>query len=51
MIHDFWAVPDERQEEELTNFLKNAELLGAALVFVALSDQVRGFALNIGLWL
>jgi len=51
MMHDFWAVPDEQQEEELTNFLKNIELLGAALVFLALGDQVWGFALNIGLWL
>ena len=51
MMHDFWAVPDEQQEEELTNFLKNVELLGAALVFLALGDQVWGFALNIGLWL
>jgi uncharacterized membrane protein YphA (DoxX/SURF4 family) len=49
-MHDFWAVPDDQQEEELTNFLKNAELLGAALVFLALGDQVWGFALNVGLF-
>jgi len=51
MMHDFWAVPEDQQEEELTNFLKNAELLGAALVFLALGDQPWGFALNLGLWL
>jgi uncharacterized membrane protein YphA (DoxX/SURF4 family) len=50
-MHDFWAVPEDRREEELTNFLKNAELLGAALVFLALGDQVWGFALDVGLWL
>jgi uncharacterized membrane protein YphA (DoxX/SURF4 family) len=51
IMHDFWAVPEEQHEDELTNFLKNIELLGAALVFLALGDQVWGFALNIGVWL
>jgi uncharacterized membrane protein YphA (DoxX/SURF4 family) len=51
VMHDFWSVPDDQQEEEMTNFLKNTELLGAALVFLALGDQVWGFALNVGLWL
>jgi uncharacterized membrane protein YphA (DoxX/SURF4 family) len=51
MMHNFWAVDESEQEEELTNFLKNAELFGAALVFLALGDQVWGFALNIGVWL
>jgi uncharacterized membrane protein YphA (DoxX/SURF4 family) len=50
-MHDFWAAEGDQQEEELTNFLKNAELFGAALVFLALGDQVWGFALNVGLWL
>jgi uncharacterized membrane protein YphA (DoxX/SURF4 family) len=50
-MHDFWAVDGDEQEEELTNFLKNVELLGAALVFLALGGQVWGFALNVGLWL
>lgn len=51
MMHDFWAVPEDQQEEEMTNFLKNVELLGAALVFLALGDQAWGYALNLGLWL
>jgi uncharacterized membrane protein YphA (DoxX/SURF4 family) len=50
LMHDFWAVPDDQQEEELTNFLKNAELFGAALVFLAIGDQAWGFALNVGLF-
>lgn len=49
-MHDFWAVDEAQREEELTNFLKNAELLGAALVFLALGDQAWGFALNLSLW-
>jgi uncharacterized membrane protein YphA (DoxX/SURF4 family) len=49
-MHDFWAVPEAETEEELTNFLKNAELLGAALVFLALGDLSWGFALGTGLF-
>jgi uncharacterized membrane protein YphA (DoxX/SURF4 family) len=51
IMHDFWAVPEEQQQDEMTNFIKNTELLGAALVFMALGDQVWGFSLNVGLWL
>jgi uncharacterized membrane protein YphA (DoxX/SURF4 family) len=50
MMHDFWAAPEAEVEDELTNFLKNAELLGAALVFLALGDLSWGFALGIGLF-
>jgi uncharacterized membrane protein YphA (DoxX/SURF4 family) len=50
VMHDFWAVPEDQTEEELTNFLKNAELLGAALVFLALGDLRWGFALGTGLF-
>jgi uncharacterized membrane protein YphA (DoxX/SURF4 family) len=49
-MHDFWAVPEDEQEEQLTNFLKNTELLGAALVFLALGDLTWGFALGMGLF-
>jgi hypothetical protein len=49
-MHDFWAVPEDEQEEQLTNFLKNTELLGAALVFLALGDLAWGFALGMGLF-
>jgi uncharacterized membrane protein YphA (DoxX/SURF4 family) len=49
-MHDFWAAPDEEVEDELTDFLKNAELLGAALVFLALGDLTWGFALGVGLF-
>jgi uncharacterized membrane protein YphA (DoxX/SURF4 family) len=50
-MHDFWAVDEDQREAELTNFLKNTELFGASLVFLALGDQVWGFAVNVGLWL
>ena len=51
LMHDFWAVPDEQQQDEMTQFTKNAELLGASLVFLALGGQTWAFAVNVGLWL
>jgi uncharacterized membrane protein YphA (DoxX/SURF4 family) len=50
-MHDFWAVPEEEMQDEITNFLKNSALIGGSLVFLALGDQAWGFALNVGLWL
>lgn len=50
MIHDFWAFDDpEQQQAEMTNFLKNAALLGAALLIVAVGGTAWPYALNIGL--
>ena len=34
VMHDFWAVDDEQSGEELTSFLQNTALLGAALAFL-----------------
>ncbi|MEF8825661.1 MAG: APC family permease, partial [Halapricum sp.] len=34
-MHDFWRAEGEEHQQELTHFLKNVVLLGAALVFVA----------------
>jgi len=50
VMHDFWTVDDpEQRQAEMTNFLKNATLFGAALVLVALSGTPWPYALNIGL--
>ncbi|SEH42157.1 Uncharacterized membrane protein YphA, DoxX/SURF4 family [Halopenitus malekzadehii] len=32
-IHDFWAVDEDARGEELTSFLQNLALLGAAIAF------------------
>jgi putative oxidoreductase len=49
VMHDFWTVDDpEQRQSEMTDFLKNATLFGAALVFAALSDTAWPYALNIG---
>ncbi|MFP8954783.1 DoxX family protein [Natrialbaceae archaeon A-arb3/5] len=33
LMHDFWAVDDDARDEELTSFLQNVTLLGAAIAF------------------
>ncbi|MFB6111418.1 MAG: DoxX family protein [Halobacteriaceae archaeon] len=45
-MHDFWAVPEEQQQDEMTQFLKNAALLGGALVFFGLSGATWPYALG-----
>ena len=48
VMHDFWAAPEEEQQNEMVNFIKNVELLGASLVFLVLGGETWGYALNIG---
>lgn len=48
-IHDFWAAADpETQQSEMTAFLKNAGLTGAALVVLAVGGAAWPYALNVG---
>ena len=49
-MHDFWAVPEDQQQTEMTNFLKNLALLGAALVLFALSPVAWPYAVNVTLF-
>jgi uncharacterized membrane protein YphA (DoxX/SURF4 family) len=50
VMHDFWTVDDpEQRQAEMTNFLKNATLFGAALVLAAFSSTAWPYAFNIGL--
>jgi uncharacterized membrane protein YphA (DoxX/SURF4 family) len=48
-MHDFWAAPEDQQQNEMTHFLKNVELLGASLLVLVLAGETWGYALNIGL--
>jgi uncharacterized membrane protein YphA (DoxX/SURF4 family) len=48
-MHDFWAVPDDQKQTEMTQFLKNVGLFAGAVAFLALSGQSWAFALNVGL--
>lgn len=39
LMHDFWAVDEESRGEELTSFLQNLTLLGAAIAFFARANR------------
>ncbi|WP_372911046.1 DoxX family protein [Salinigranum sp.] len=49
LMHDFWAVPEEQQMTETTQFLKNVALLGTALGFLVVSQTPWPLAVGVGL--
>ncbi|SFG13932.1 Uncharacterized membrane protein YphA, DoxX/SURF4 family [Halopelagius inordinatus] len=49
LFHDFWAVPEDQQQSEMTGFLKNTVMLGGALAFLALAETAWPYALGGGL--
>lgn len=49
-MHDFWAVPDDQQQDEMTQFLKNVSLAGGALAFLVLANETWPYAVNVGLF-
>lgn len=51
LMHDFWAVPEDQQQSEMTNFIKNVELFAASLVFLVLGGESWAYAVGIGLGL
>ncbi|ELY46338.1 DoxX family protein [Natronorubrum sulfidifaciens] len=50
LMHDFWAVPDDQQQSELTAFMKNVGLFAGTLVVLAVSALEWPYALGIGLF-
>lgn len=50
LMHDFWAAAEADRQSELTAFLKNVAMLGAALGLLALSTQAWPYAVNVGLF-
>lgn len=46
-MHDFWAVPDEQQQDEMVQFLKNVALAGGALAFAALGALSWEYSLGV----
>ncbi len=48
-IHDFWAVPDDQAQEQLTHFLKNVALAAGALGFAAIGFQDWPYSIGLGL--
>ncbi|WP_254822135.1 DoxX family protein [Haloglomus halophilum] len=50
VMHDFWTVEDEQQQQtEMTQFLKNVSLAGAALAFLGLASLPWPYAVDMGL--
>ena len=49
LMHDFWAVEEDQQQDEMTAFLKNVVMAGGALAIAALSAHHWAFSLGIGL--
>jgi uncharacterized membrane protein YphA (DoxX/SURF4 family) len=50
-MHDFWTVEDPQQQQtEMTQFLKNVTLAGAAVGLVALGGVTWPYAVGIGLF-
>jgi hypothetical protein len=45
----FWTVPEDQQQDEMVQFLKNAELLGASLLFLAVGTEPWAYAVGLGL--
>lgn len=50
MMHDFWAVPEDQQQAEMTSFLKNVGLFAATLALLAVSTLEWPYALGVGLF-
>ncbi|WP_277555391.1 DoxX family protein [Halobaculum limi] len=48
-IHNFWAVPEEQQQDEMTQFLKNVVMAGAALAFLSFASAPWPYAVGAGL--
>lgn len=49
LMHDFWAVPEDQQQDELTQFLKNAVMAGGALVVAVVAAEPWAYSLGLGL--
>jgi len=49
-MHDFWAVPDEQRQDEMTGFLKNVSLAGGALALLAVGGQSWPYAVGLSLF-
>jgi len=48
LMHDFWAVPEDQTQDEMTQFLKNVALAGGALALAVLALERWAFSLGVG---
>jgi len=49
-MHDFWAVPEDQAQDEMTQFLKTVSLAGGALSLLAVGGQAWPYAVGVGLF-
>ncbi len=49
LMHNFWTVPADQQQEELTQFLKNIVMASGALAIALLATQNWAISLGVGL--
>jgi len=48
VFHDFWTVEDpEQQQDEMTQFLKNAVMAGGALALLAVGDAAWPYSVGV----
>lgn len=50
IFHDFWAVPEDQQQTEMTQFLKNIALAGSALIIAAIGPQKWAYSFDLALF-
>jgi len=46
-MHDFWAVPEDQAQDEMTSFLKNVALAGGALALAAIGTSTWAYSVGI----
>ncbi|MFC7057685.1 DoxX family protein [Halovenus salina] len=49
-MHNFWAVPEDQQQDEMTAFLKNLVMAGGAVAVASVGTLSWEYALDIGLF-
>jgi uncharacterized membrane protein YphA (DoxX/SURF4 family) len=49
-MHDFWAVPDDQAQDEMTGFLKNVALAGGALALLAVAGTSWPYSVGLALF-
>jgi putative oxidoreductase len=49
-MHDFWAVPEDEAQDELTGFLKNVALAGGALAVAAVGTSTWAYSVGLSVF-
>jgi len=50
LFHDFWAVPADQTQDEMTQFLKNVALAGGALALLVGGTEVWAYGVGVGVF-